>query len=131
MHPHIPQNTSVIRFPTFHIIFLVYLFFVLKHIDTGVFVFICYDTYMEHLLEFYGEECPHCIHMHKLISQLEDELHVSVKKYEIWHNEENMHISESYANGLCMGVPFFFNTKTKKWICGSTSYEELKKWAME
>jgi len=26
-------------------------------------------------------------------------------------------------------VPFFFNMKTKKWICGSDSYENLKKWA--
>ena len=29
----------------------------------------------------------------------------------------------------CGGVPFFYNTKTEKFICGEADYETLKKWA--
>jgi len=86
---------------------------------------------MDNLLEFYGEECPHCVHMKPLIDQLEKELGIRIRKHEIWYNEDNAKLLETYDTGMCGGVPFFFNTKTKKWICGSTSYEELKKWATE
>lgn len=30
---------------------------------------------------------------------------------------------------FCGGVPFFYNTKTNKWICGEADYDTLKKWA--
>jgi thiol-disulfide isomerase/thioredoxin len=86
---------------------------------------------MDNLLEFYGEECPHCVRMKPLVDQLEKELGIRIRKHEIWHNEDNAKLLETYDTGMCGGVPFFFNTKTKKWICGSTSYEELKKWATE
>lgn len=33
---------------------------------------------------------------------------------------------DEYDTGLCGGVPFFYNTETKKFICGGASYEELK-----
>ena len=81
------------------------------------------------LLEFYGTECPHCVRMHPLVERLEKEEGVSVQKYETWHNEENAKKMPEYDRGLCGGVPFFYNTDTKKFICGETSYEELLKWA--
>ena len=28
---------------------------------------------MNHLLEFYGTECPHCVQMHELVERLEKE----------------------------------------------------------
>ena len=31
--------------------------------------------------------------------------------------------------GRCNGVPFFYNKKTKQFICGATSYDNLKTWA--
>ncbi len=37
---------------------------------------------------------------------------------------------QEYDKGLCGGVPFFINTESKKFLCGETSYEELKKWAV-
>jgi len=80
------------------------------------------------LLEFYGEECPHCMKMEPLVSQLEKEEGVTVEKYETWHNPENAKKLQEYDKGLCGGVPFFFNTDTGKHICGSTSYAELKAW---
>ena len=67
--------------------------------------------------------------MKPLVEQLEKEKGVVVEKYETWHNEENAEKMNQYDTGLCGGVPFFFNTDTKAFICGSTSYEELKKWA--
>ena len=86
---------------------------------------------MSYLLEFYGEECPNCVDMEPLVEKLEKELSIKVKKYEIWHNEENSKLMDKYDKNFCGGVPFFYNTKTNKWICGSTDYEKLKKWAMD
>ncbi len=81
------------------------------------------------LLEFYGETCPHCITMKPLVEQMEKELGVTVEKYEVWNNEENATKMEEYDKGLCGGVPFFINTESGKFLCGSSDYEELKNWA--
>lgn len=82
------------------------------------------------LLEFYGTECAHCIRMHPLVERLVAEEKVTLEKYETWHDETNAKKQEEYDKGFCGGVPFFFNTDTGKFICGETSYEELKKWAL-
>jgi thiol-disulfide isomerase/thioredoxin len=82
------------------------------------------------LLEFYGTECPHCITMKPLVEKLEREAGVTVEKLEVWHNENNLSVMEDLDKGKCGGVPFFFNKKTGKWICGATSYEKLKEWAL-
>ena len=84
---------------------------------------------MSHLLEFYGEECPHCQHMKPLIERIEKEEGVQVESVEVWHNDENATRLEELDNGKCGGVPFFYNTKTEKFICGGAEYDELKEWA--
>jgi thiol-disulfide isomerase/thioredoxin len=84
---------------------------------------------MGDLLEFYGTECPHCIEMEPLIKKLEKETGIKVERFEVWHNSKNANMMKEFDKGFCGGVPFFFNKKTKKWVCGSTSYENLKKWA--
>jgi thiol-disulfide isomerase/thioredoxin len=81
------------------------------------------------LLEFYGETCPHCITMKPLVEKMESELGLKVEKMEVWNNEANAKKMEEYDTGLCGGVPFFFNTETGKFICGSSDYGTLKKWA--
>lgn len=81
------------------------------------------------LLEFYGETCPHCVTMKPLVEKLEAELGVKVEKFEVWNNEDNAKKMEEYDTGLCGGVPFFFNTESKKFICGSSDYTALKAWA--
>lgn len=81
------------------------------------------------LLEFYGEECPHCIKVKPLVEKLEQETGVKIEKYEVWHNEENVKKAREYDKGLCGGVPFFFNTETNDFICGEADYERLKAWA--
>lgn len=67
--------------------------------------------------------------MHTLVRRLEKELEVKVERYEVWHNDENRKMMAQYDKDLCGGVPFFYNTMTGKWICGETSYDELKAWA--
>ncbi|MEK7146968.1 MAG: thioredoxin family protein [Patescibacteria group bacterium] len=85
---------------------------------------------MPKLLEFYGEECPHCKKMDSLVERLEKEIGVKVEKYEIWHNEQNAKMMEQYDKGYCGGVPFFYNVDVNRWICGDVDYEELKNWAV-
>ncbi len=86
---------------------------------------------MSHLMEFYGEECPHCLDMHKLVVKLEKEEGIKVDALEVWHNEENEKLLESIDKDLCGGVPFFYNSKNKKFICGEASLKELKEWAKD
>ncbi|MBP6911718.1 MAG: hypothetical protein KBB88_00765 [Candidatus Pacebacteria bacterium] len=82
------------------------------------------------LYEFYGKECPHCIAMHPLIEKLEKEFSLVVEKKEVWHNKENSAELQTLDGGSkCGGVPFFWNSDTETYLCGSVVYEELKKWA--
>lgn len=84
----------------------------------------------DELLEFYGTECIHCNDMRPLVEKLEKEEKIKIKRIEVWHNATNAKLMEKYDKDFCGGVPFFFNTKTGQWICGSVSYENLKKWAL-
>jgi len=69
--------------------------------------------------------------MDPLVERLEEEEGVNIAKLEVWHNEANAKVMREYDKGYCGGVPFFYNKKTGKWICGGTDYERLKKWALE
>jgi hypothetical protein len=52
-----------------------------------------------------------------------------IEKFEVWHDEANAKKMEEYDRGLCGGVPFFYNTDTKDYICGEADEKELRKWA--
>lgn len=80
------------------------------------------------LLEFYGEECPHCQKMMPLVDKLIAE-GIKIEKHETWHNEANAKKQGEYDKDLCGGVPFFFNTESGQHICGSTDEDTLRKWA--
>ncbi len=84
---------------------------------------------MSHLLEFYGKECPPCIAMHPLVEKLEKEEGIKIETLEVWYNKENERRLLEIDKDLCGGVPFFYNTKTKKYLCGQVDYKELKNWA--
>lgn len=81
------------------------------------------------LLEFYGEGCPHCQIMKPRVEKLELEKGAKVEQYEVWHNKDNAKKMSEYDKDLCGGVPFFFNTETNKFICGSVPYDELLDWS--
>jgi len=82
------------------------------------------------LLEFYGAECAHCKQMEPLIERLQVETNSKVKRLEVWHDEANLNLMRELDKGYCGGVPFFFNKKTGKWLCGAHDYEALKQWAL-
>ena len=81
------------------------------------------------LMMFFGTECVHCHEMNPLVERLEKEEKVKVERLETWHNAANAKKLEEFDKGRCGGVPFFYNAKTGKFICGSTNYADLKAWA--
>jgi thiol-disulfide isomerase/thioredoxin len=88
----------------------------------------------DRLIEFYGTECVHCKEMKPIIEKVEKELGVKITRLEVWHNSENAKLLQQYdkdenGNEFCGGIPFFYNEKTGKKICGNTSFEKLKDWA--
>ena len=84
-----------------------------------------------HLFDFYGTECPHCIEMMPMIAEVEKETGRKIQRLEVWHNSENQKKFMAADKGRCGGVPFFWNSKTDKFICGATSKDKLKAWAMD
>lgn len=82
-----------------------------------------------HLVEFYGTECKFCIKVAPLLERVEEELGVTIERFEVWHNEENAKLWKQMDDGFCGGVPFMINTKTGKKICGYVDYPKLKAWA--
>lgn len=82
------------------------------------------------LIEFYGTECAHCRTMEPLIQRLKEEEGIELTRLEVWHNEKNAELLQEMDEGFCGGVPFFFNRKTGKWLCGSAPYEQLREWAL-
>ncbi len=81
------------------------------------------------LYMFYGEECPHCHTMMPLVDKLIAE-GLPIDKLETWHNDENAKLQKKYDTGLCGGVPFFYNTESKKFICGGSDEDGLRAWAL-
>ncbi len=90
-----------------------------------------------HLIEFYGRECPHCVSMAPVVSQVEKDIDVTFSRLEVWHNSGNYHVFENYLDAIgpaCGGglaVPAFYNVKTGKALCGEVSREELIAFAKE
>ncbi|AFP65508.1 hypothetical protein CMESO_341 (nucleomorph) [Chroomonas mesostigmatica CCMP1168] len=83
-----------------------------------------------HLLEFYGVECDHCVDMEPLADQVEKEIKFPIRRCEVWYSNENSELLQKIDRGsACGGVPFFYNKKTRSWICGATTLPNLKAWA--
>ncbi len=83
---------------------------------------------------FTGTECVHCKAMYPLVEQLEKEFGIKIVQLEVWHNAENAAFLKSIDKNpdgsvFCGGVPFFYNEKTGKKLCGNQKYEKLKEWA--
>lgn len=82
-----------------------------------------------YLIEFYGEECPHCEAMKPIVEQIERELETKIEKLEVWHNPENQELMMKLDVEHCDGVPLFYNKKSKKTVCGEADHDELLAWA--
>lgn len=77
------------------------------------------------ILEFYGDTCPHCIEMKPLVTKVEKKLKVTFEKLEVWNDEANAEKLSKIDRGLCGGVPFFYNTESKHFICGACDEASL------
>ncbi len=80
------------------------------------------------LLMFYSDNCEPCVAMEPLVTTLEKEQNLKVRRLEVWYNQVNKGLLEKYA-GLST-VPFFYNEANGKKISGETDYETLKNWAL-
>jgi len=94
------------------------------------------------LIFFWGRECPHCAKIHPTVNDvsahLSKETGDGITELEVWHSEENAKLMRNYGDvlkkacGGSLGVPAFYNEKTKKALCGmTTTREQLLKWATE
>lgn len=60
---------------------------------------------------FYGAECPHCEHEREYLDSLKKQYgdNITIKKYEVWHNEENAEFLDKVRTALGdtgEGVPY-------------------------
>lgn len=89
----------------------------------------------DRLIWFSGRECTHCKRMRPVVEQLEAETGKKITELEVWHSEENANVMRDYGDAIkkaCggdLGVPAFFNEKTKNAVCGMATLEKLKSWA--
>lgn len=88
----------------------------------------------KNLLMFSGTECPHCARMRPLMIKLEAETGISIEERDTWKKQSDFRLLENYQDAVgdndCHGIPFFYNTKDKTYLCGEVNYKELKTWAM-
>jgi hypothetical protein len=69
--------------------------------------------------------------MEPLMDQIEKDSGLPIRRFEVWYNDENLRLLQKLdKGGSCGGVPFFYNKKTRSWICGATTYPNLKAWAL-
>jgi thiol-disulfide isomerase/thioredoxin len=84
-----------------------------------------------HVIEFYGETCPHCMAMKPVVAEIEKETGHKIEKLEVWNNEENARKMEEFediiseACGGMAGVPAFVNVDTKQSLCGAHDKEDI------
>lgn len=88
------------------------------------------------LIMFTGKECEHCHENEPVVQRVEKELNVKVHRLEVWHNAENAAFLERIdknpdGSAFCGGIPFFYNEKTGKRLCGPQKYEKLVAWALD
>ena len=80
------------------------------------------------LIMFYGRGDDYCAQMEPLLKQLEKEEGLTVRKFEVWHDTRNTELLRKLDPARCGGVPFFYNKESHRWICGATTYDNLKAW---
>ena len=83
-----------------------------------------------YLIMFRGRGDDYCAQMDPLIEQLSRELQVEVRTFEVWYDTKNVELLQKFDRGRCGGVPFFYNKHSRRFICGATTYANLKTWAL-
>ena len=49
---------------------------------------------------------------------------------QVWYESKNLELLQRLDRGRCGGVPFFYNKRSRRFICGATTYDNLKAWAL-
>jgi len=83
-----------------------------------------------YLIQFTGKGDDYCKSMEPLKERLKDELGVEIRCFEVWYGTQNLDLLQKLDRGRCGGVPFFYNKKSRRFICGATTYANLKAWAL-
>jgi len=83
-----------------------------------------------YLIQFTGKGDDYCAQMEPLKERLKDELGVEIRCFEVWYGTANLELLQKLDRGRCGGVPFFYNKKSRRFICGATTYANLKAWAL-
>ena len=92
-----------------------------------------------HLIMFYGTDCPACMDMKILLDKLQKQWNINIETRDVWtgaDKETNYRMFENYIEMTgnigtdCDGLPFCINTETNQFLCGNVSYKKLEKWAM-
>merc|ERR1719498_2099248 len=52
-----------------------------------------------------------------------------LRTFEVWYNARNTELLQHLDMGRCGGGPFYFNKRTRKYICGATTMDNLRRWA--
>ena len=52
----------------------------------------------DHIIEFYGETCPHCVIMRPIVEGIEKDLKITIQKLEVWNSEKNFYTSTGRKN---------------------------------
>lgn len=75
--------------------------------------------------------------MEPIIAAVEKSTGQAFEKLEVWHNAENAEVMKQHAEKLraacggMLGVPAFYNEKTKEALCGEVDEDTLRAWAVK
>ena len=83
-----------------------------------------------YLIQFKGKGDDYCAQMEPLKEQLKEELGVNIRCFEVWYDSKNLELMQRLDRGRCGGVPFFYNKRSRRYICGATTYNNLRAWAL-
>jgi len=89
-----------------------------------------YASGKPYLIQFKGKGDDYCAQMEPLKEQLKEELGVNIRCFEVWYNPKNLELLQRLDRGRCGGVPFFYNKRSRRFICGATTYANLRAWAL-
>ena len=81
-----------------------------------------------YLMEFHSDNCDHCEQMEPVLRRLENDLKTKIRRINIFRRREFMGLLEAIGHDECGSLPFYYNRRTGRAICGATTYINLKRW---
>jgi hypothetical protein len=87
-----------------------------------------------YLIEFHAAGADQCDEMKPAMGAVEKELNTRILKWDVWSDPAAYKLMQFLDKGpdgrsKCGGLPFFYNRKTGKIVCGATTEKNLMNWA--